>query len=324
MQAALARILLLQIFLTSCGFAVTAYAEEYDQFKLDLMLAKRGDPGAQFYVADAYEEGRGVRRDLGKAFEWYSLAAKNKHNGAQFKLAEFYENGWGVKINKEKAQLWYKKAERNGSRLAKARLARLSLAKKANQDKAKLRIAEKKRAEDRKHRLAENKARQEKARKKKERRLKQLQLSRAKAVPKKVVAATAMPDIMNVVLKGKWRRQSKSASLLPSALNTCLKTGEKEIVCFSKDQRRTVGNSQLLFTSKITLSDFTSNGRFNVTYFYNVLDSTYSAENGAAIDPFGLRAEKGWQEPYLKMSCQAKSRKRLRCSRAGQTFVYTQ
>jgi len=307
----------------------------YDQFKLDLLLAKRGDAGAQFYVASAYEEGRGVKKDINKAIEWYSKAAKNNHNGAQYKLGEFYEKGLGLNKDLIKAGNWYKKAAANGSRLAKARLVKVHSVKKDSPSKAKLQAAEKKKEEARS--LAEARLRKEKAKKKKEhqqqlaaarlerekdRRSKQKKLIKARHTTKKALTAVSIPDIMDVVLNGKWTRYSRPAGLLPSSLNRCLKAGEKEIVCFSKEQYRTVGNSQLTFTSKTTLSDFNSKGQFIITYFYNVLDSGYSSEDGEDIDPFGLRAEKGWQEPYLKMACQAKSRKQLRCSRAGQTFVY--
>jgi len=317
---------------------VLADEPTYDQFKLDLLLAKRGDAGAQFYVASAYEEGRGVKKDINKAIGWYSKAAKNNHNGAQYKLGEFYEKGLGLKKDITKAGNWYKKAAANGSRLAKARLAKASSGKKINQGKAKLQAAEKKKEDVRKRRLAEESTRQEKEKKKKQhqdqlaaaraarekdRRAKQQKLVKAKRVSKKALTAISIPDIMDVVLHGQWSRHSRPAGLLPSSLNRCLKAGEKEIVCFSKEQYRIVGNSQLTFTSKTTLSDFNSKGQFTITYFYNVLDSTSSSEEGGDIDPFGLRAEKGWQEPYLKMACQAKNRKQLRCSRAGQMFVYS-
>ena len=320
------------------SFSSMLLADEagYNQFKLDLLLAKRGDAGAQFYVADAYEEGRGVKKDINKAIEWYRMAAQNNHNGAQYKLGEFYENGLGLKKDLIKAVNWYKKAAANGSRLAKARLARLSSVKKESLSKAKLRAAEKKKEEVHKRRLAEDRLRKEKARKKKkqqlaaarakrekDRRAKQPKLLKVKQTTKKARTAVLIPDIMDVVLHGKWTRHSRPAGLLPSSLNRCLKAGEKEIVCFSKEQYRTVGNSRLTFTSKATLSDFNSKGQFTITYFYNVLDSAYSDEDDdEGIDPFGLRTEKGWQEPYLKMICQAKSRKQLRCSRAGQSFVY--
>jgi len=329
MKAKLMKTLMLVVVMFSFSNMLLADEPTYDQFKLDLLLAKRGDAGAQFYVASAYEEGRGVKKDINKAIEWYSKAAKNNHNGAQYKLGELYEKGLGLKKDNRKAGNWYKKAAANGSRLAKARLEKVSSDKKISQSKARLQAAEKKKEENRKRRLAEDRARKEKARKKKEH---QHQLAAARArrekdrhaklAPKKTVTTVSIPDIMDVVLKGQWTRLSRPAGLLPSSLNRCLKAGEKEIVCFSKEQYRTVGNSQLIFTSKMTLSDFNSNGRFNITYFYNVLDSTYLSEDAEDVDPFGLRAEKGWQEPYLKMACQAKSRKQLRCRREGQTFVY--
>ncbi|MCW9025254.1 MAG: sel1 repeat family protein, partial [Gammaproteobacteria bacterium] len=92
-------IIKLGVLLAICSHSVLLQAAGFDQFKLDMLLAQRGDSGAQFYVASAYEEGRGVAKDLTKAFEWYNKAAANKHNGAQFKVGECYANGWGVLKN---------------------------------------------------------------------------------------------------------------------------------------------------------------------------------------------------------------------------------
>ncbi len=342
MQLALARVLLLQIFLSCCGFAVTVHAEEYDQFKLDLMLAKRGDSGAQFSVAGAYEEGRGVRKDLGKAFEWYNIAAKTKHKGAQFKLGEFYENGWGVKADKAKAQFWYQKAERNGSRMAKEHLKKLEISKQAEAS------SKAKKETERKRYLANEKAKKERqlaaAKAKREKDIRQAKAREAARKKKSVAAksvtvvtpsvnakkkkvsaqdrATAIARYRNTLLKNKWHSKVVAAEVLPSLSNSCLQTSETELVCFSHEQQTVIGNSQVTFTSKSVINNFKYNGDFTVSYYFNVLNVGAALAPGRASDPLGLRVEKGWQEPQQSMKCNIINARKLKCSRNGQTLYF--
>ena len=55
-----------------------------DWFKELKKDAEQGDAHAQFKLAICYENGDGVKRDLGKAKELYEKAAKQGHKGAQF------------------------------------------------------------------------------------------------------------------------------------------------------------------------------------------------------------------------------------------------
>lgn len=340
MQLVLARVLLLQIFLSCCGFAITASANaaEFDQFKLDMMLAKRGDPVEQFYLAGDYEEGRGVRKNLAKAFEWYSTAAKNRHSGAQFKLGEFYKNGWGTKADKKKALFWYKKAEQNGSRLAKEYLSKLELNKQAEASsrvkeelKRKQRLANERAIKKKKRQLAEAKARQARARKAaRQRKLRaekpigivtRVARTRNKKLSEKDKRA-AITKYMHMLLNNKWQTKTVAAELLPSSLNNCLQSSEKELVCFSRKQKTIIGNTQLTFTSKSIINDFKYNGAFSVKYYFNVLNMRDASVPGEASDPLGLRVEKGWQEPEQKMKCNISNRIEVKCVHNGQNFYF--
>ncbi len=344
MRLLLVRILLLQIFLFGCGFAVTVSAEEFNQFKLDMMLAKRGDPVAQFYIAGDYEEGRGVGKDLRKAFEWYKTAANKRHSGAQFKLGEFYENGWGVKADKGKALFWYKKAEQNGSRLAKDYLNKVEAGKQAQEN------ARAKKELERKRRLANEKAKKEKqrhltaAKAKREKQIRQAKAREnarhkklltakplalaalpAKSKNKKLSAqdkAAAIAKYMQVLFNSKWRSKTVAVELLPSALNNCLKSSAKELVCFSREQQAVIDNSQLTFTSKSVINNFKSNGDFKVRYYFNVLNMHNASMPDKVLAPLGLRAEKGWQEPEQTMLCNISNRKKLKCTHNGKNFSF--
>ena len=341
------RTILYSIFIVFICSGTLLHAEDYDQFKLDLILAKRGDPGAQFYVASAYEEGRGVKKNLKQAFEWFNKGAANKHNGAQFKLGEFYENGWGVKKDKGKAEFWYKTAEKNGSRLASKRLAQIGadkqLAIKAKSSKeaaAKKKEQERKRELERKRRLAKEKARErnrlaaEKARREKKQR--QLQASaKLAAVPvnhrskktgksKKISAAektTAIRKHTKAIFSRKWYDKDGAASLLPSSVNNCLESSNSEIVCFSKEQRKIIAHSEINYTVKSMIKDIKYNGSFTLAYYFNVLDISVAEEAGTGSDPLGLKVQEGWQEPQQKMQCSIHKGK-IQCSRDGNKFYY--
>ncbi len=325
----IAAISMLLCLVTSPGFANEG---DFSQFKLDLMLAKRGDPGAQFYVAIAYEEGRGVARNMQKAVEWYAKAAKKHHNGAQYKLGQLYEQGIGVKKNLAMAKKWYEVAAANGSRLAKRRLQQLAAGQSATQARLQAQAKARQQEKARQRERALEKARQQQAKQKQQRlaaeKARQQQLAqqrKAAAVvnkPKPVSKPKLLniPNLLELVLNSQWKRQQQAAGLLPSAVNSCLQAGN-EVVCFSKEQHRVVGNSQLTFTSKSRITGFTKNS-FTVHYLFNVLEKSAAASRGPANDPLGLRLQEGWQEPELSMHCQAVSRTQLRCRHAGQSFSY--
>ena len=326
------------------GYAVLLQAADFNQFKLDLMLAQRGDPGAQFYVANAYEEGRGVTKNLQKAFEWYSKAAANNHNGAQFKLGEYYNNGWAVTKDPTKASQWFEKAAKNGSSLAKKRLADIKAGKLAALNKQKALRAEQIKTEERKRLKAERaeRARQEKLKQQKlaaerKKRLREERLAKLKhkkiekAAPastepvKKTVSRKNIPvkQLVSQVLDAKWRSANTAAANLPSTVNNCLKSSDSEIICFSTEQQRIVGNSNVMFTTKSTLTNFQANGQFDIKYYYNVLDISSSEAKGPATDPAGLRLAKGWQEPQLLMKCQVIDNKRLSCVQGKYKFNFS-
>ena len=84
-------------------------------------LARAGDAQAQNSLGFMYEAGRGVKKDLKKAADWYRKAAEQGHVRAQMKLGELYEAGRGY----GEALKWYQKAAEQGQARAQYTLARL-------------------------------------------------------------------------------------------------------------------------------------------------------------------------------------------------------
>jgi len=65
---------------------------------------------AQMKLAQMYLHGQGVERDVGKAVDWYSLAAEQDLAFAQHKLARLYLDGDIVEQDVEKALAWLERA----------------------------------------------------------------------------------------------------------------------------------------------------------------------------------------------------------------------
>ncbi len=317
-----------------------ADSDEFNQFKLDLIMAKRGDLDAQYSIASAYEEGRGAKKDLAEAFRWYKTAAAKGHMAAQYKLGYFYENGLYVKKDKRSARSWYELAAMNGDKLAKARLAELKKPSATKPAVRKTPQTSKTQAHE-KRKLADQKARQEQARKNREaqaRRDRQRQKKEAKArqerqrkqaeARKRASQAkkTAPPSydvasLIKAIKQTKWKGRSATDTILPSAKTHCLISGGKDIICFSSEQKAGHENAVVTYTSKSTLSGFKTNGHFRIEYMFNVSD--ISPGDHAGKVPPGLRKVAGWQDPPQQMYCQALSLSRLSCIRDGERFDFS-
>ena len=59
-------------------------------------LANKGNAGAQNKLGYIYFSGKGIQKDLNKAFYWYKKSAKQGDAEAQFYLGFIYQKGEGV------------------------------------------------------------------------------------------------------------------------------------------------------------------------------------------------------------------------------------
>ena len=74
------------------------------------VLAQKGDPLAQFNLAQLYRLGQGIPVDLQRARYWYAEAAARGNGPAQFNLGLMYEHGYGTPVDRTDARAWYRRA----------------------------------------------------------------------------------------------------------------------------------------------------------------------------------------------------------------------
>lgn len=85
--------------------------------------ANKGNSEAQYYLGKMYDSGQGKRKNINKAYYWYSKSADQGNSNAQNNLAYMYSHGEGVEKNKRKAFELYSKAAIQGNDAAQYNLA---------------------------------------------------------------------------------------------------------------------------------------------------------------------------------------------------------
>ena len=83
--------------------------------------ANLNSPQGNDFVANAWRDGRGIRKNLKEAIKYYNLAVQGGNVAAMKSLAEFYENGVGLERDREKAFELYDRAGKLGDEWAKTR-----------------------------------------------------------------------------------------------------------------------------------------------------------------------------------------------------------
>lgn len=82
---------------------------------ISVNAAEPTDPAGQFLLAQKYEKGNGIPKDLARAFHWYEKSAKQGFPPAQFETALFHDLGKaGMKKDYIAAAYWYGKAAEQG------------------------------------------------------------------------------------------------------------------------------------------------------------------------------------------------------------------
>ncbi len=101
----------------------SAAASPKTKFNETMQKAESGDIEAQYKLAQRYEDGDGVAKDLKEAFIWYKKSAEQGFAPAQNSLGYRYLNGQGVDRDPQSALLWYRKAAEQGYALGEFNLA---------------------------------------------------------------------------------------------------------------------------------------------------------------------------------------------------------
>lgn len=87
-------------------------------FKIALELANESDSIMMCLVGFAYKEGKGVKRDFSKAFEWFLKSATNGYAGGELLLGASYRDGKGIEQDFIKAKYWFEKSANQGNKHA--------------------------------------------------------------------------------------------------------------------------------------------------------------------------------------------------------------
>ncbi len=85
--------------------------------------AEQGDAQAQYELGLKYENGKGIKQNIGLALKWYRMAAENGHVGSMIDLGWFYQNGQYVRKDIQKAIDFYVKAANQENAQAQFNLA---------------------------------------------------------------------------------------------------------------------------------------------------------------------------------------------------------
>lgn len=236
---------------------------------------------AQARLGILYFEGRGVKQDYNQALKLLNIAAKENVPSAQYQLANMYELGTGVKQNLKQAIFWYQKANRYGHYTAKAKAERLT--------KLLQRGGTINRATD------------------------------AKAVAK---AKQAPSPVIQKLLGGSWQKRGKPIVYLPSAEANCNKDSYNTMRCISKSQERDTGREVITFNTESTVT-ITGKNKFKVVYTNLVLEVAVHETvdgNGEVIEQTPSRIKKGKQGKSKTVNCSLANKNLLNCSKGSLTF----
>ena len=268
--------------------ALPVKADEVQQriFEENLKRAEAGDANSQFVVAHRYEIGVGTEKNVEKAFDWYSKAAKNGHPLAQFKLVARDEEAGKearARLESEQARKTEQRSRDETEARSKALQAEAARKRKAT-EAARLAAVE----------------------------IKPVAVSQTKT---EAVSETPV-NAMDVVLGSLWQHNQTSAEILPSPNTSCLRNAVAEITCFTGESQQTVGTSRLSYTMKSILTRFAKDGSFHIQYVYNVtgLDKAEPNAATAARSLSDIKPIMGWQEPGYTATCRVGSIRNIQCT----------
>ena len=112
--------------------STAAMAAQYSRMPVSELqrAARAGHPAAQFYLANHYQLGKELPKDLKQAFSWFKAAADQGIASAQLNVGRMYADGLGVAKNEALARQYFEKAASHGDNRASFNLAIMEEQKK--------------------------------------------------------------------------------------------------------------------------------------------------------------------------------------------------
>ena len=104
------------------AYAVFKMGRYEEAHQMWLPLAEKGNATAMNNIANLYEQGLGVERNLATAAEWLRRSAEAGNSVGQLQLGMAYEQGLGVPQDNRQAAHWFEQAARQGDRDAQFNL----------------------------------------------------------------------------------------------------------------------------------------------------------------------------------------------------------
>jgi len=109
------------------ALAVEALQSGEDQAALSALtrMAAGGNPRAQYWLADMYQNGLGVKSDISTAIAWLDKSAQQGFVPAERRLGELYLDGDETLQDFGRARLWLTRAARGGDGTAERELGQI-------------------------------------------------------------------------------------------------------------------------------------------------------------------------------------------------------
>lgn len=244
--------------------------------------ADGGKASAQARLGILYFEGRGVKQNYNKALQLLNSAAKANVPSAQYQLANMYELGTGVKQDLKKSIFWYQKADKYGYYLAKAKVERLQKLLSSGGT-----------------------------------------INRKAASPQAVAKAKKAPSpLIQKILNGRWNKRNKAVGYLPSTIANCSKDTYNTMRCISTSQERSTGSEIITYNTESVITT-KGKAKFNIVYSNNVLEvALLSVEDGdgEVIEQTPSRIKTGKQGKSRTLKCTLKNNKTIACSKSTSSF----
>ena len=228
--------------------------------------ATQGYAKAEYNLGLIYYDGIGTKKNNATALKWFTRAAEQDHAAAQYYLGKMYADGQGTKINYNTALLWYGKAADGGFDQAHGEMVSVAEKIATKSPAAKKAVKPAKVAKKSTATVAKKPSKQA---------TKNKIASTNKVKPK--TSAKEQSFSLEDLMLATWKRENDPVSYLPSAVNNCRTQGEK-LTCFSDDLKRETMGGFIKFKTKSIISNFTSDGSFDVTY-RNLVINTIEVES---------------------------------------------